>query len=233
MFFSNNFFSFVFFVELLSAAVTLLLVTSTFSSTHFYNNTSLSAHSYFQHSTPTALLQTLMLFFWVTLLSSIVLFTFTITFYLKFLTFDWNIIDSIFTFLVTGSSLKSLFSASFTWFLLLLCLFIKCGVVPFYLWKPSFFKGMGLLPLFFYVYVYYFATFFYFLSILTLFMNELLFFNAYLLCALVVFAALGVAILLFDSFYLKSFLAISSILNSILIFFTLCTHSTLDVLFLI
>jgi len=63
MFFSNNLFTFVFFLELLSALITLTLVTSTFSSVHFYNTLSYSKHSYFQTSTPTALLQTMLMFF--------------------------------------------------------------------------------------------------------------------------------------------------------------------------
>ena len=103
-----------------------------------------------------------MFFFWVTLLSSLSLFVFVITFYLKFFSFDFNLVTSVFTFLLTTSSLKSLFTTSFSWLVLLIAISIKCGLVPFYLWKPSFFKGMTLSALFFYVYVYYFTIFFFF-----------------------------------------------------------------------
>ena len=232
-FFSNNIFTFIFFLELLSASVTLLLVTSTFSSAHFYNSSSYSRHNYFQLSTPTALLQTLMFFFWITLVSSLMLFLFLLTFYFKFLTFDWNLVDSIFSYLVSTSSLKGVFTLSFSWLLLLVCVFIKCGIVPFYLWKPTFFKGMSLLSLFFYIYVYYFSIFFFFSYTLFFYLNELFFTNLYLVIGLVVIATLGLSSILFESFYIKSFLALSSILNSVLIFYALCSYQSTDFIFIL
>lgn len=232
-FFSNNLFTFVFFIELLSASITLLLVTSTFSSSHFYNNISYSKHSYFSFSTPTAFLQTLLFFFWITLVSSILLFLLVLIFYIKILTFDWNITDSILVFLYQCSTLTQMFTLSFVWLLLLICVFIKCGTVPFYFWKPTFFKGMSLTSLFFYVYIYYFSIFFYFTYTLLFFLNEFFFLNVYLVVLLSIVATLGISSLLFESFYIKSFLALSSILNSILIFIGMCSYQASDMLFLI
>ena len=233
MLFSNNMFSFIFFLELLSAAVTLFLVTSSFSSSHFYNNLSFSKHGYFNVSTPTAMLQMLMLFFWITLVSSLMLFVFLITFYLKFLTLDLNLLSSVFTFLVFTASLKLVFATSFCWLLFLVCIFIKCGIVPFYLWKPAFFKGMSLNALFFYVYVYYFSIFLMFVYVAFFFLNEVFFFHLYVVIGFVVVATLGLPFILFESYYLKAFLALSSILNSVLIFYALCNSQASDVLFLI
>lgn len=232
-FFSNNFFTFIFFIELLSASITLLLVTSTFSSSHFYSNVSYSKHSYFHTSTPTAFLQTLLFFFWVTLISSLVLFLFLLVFYFRMLSFDWNLTDAIFVYLLQVSSVNQIFSISFAWLLLLVCVFIKCGTVPFYFWKPTFFKGMTLTSLFFYVYIYYFGIFFYFTYVIFFYLNELFFFNLYLVVILVLVATLGLSALLYESFYVKSFLALSSILNSVFIFFALCSHQSSDVLFLL
>ena len=230
-FFSNNLFTFIFFIELLSASVTLLLVTSTFSSTHFYNSLSFSKHSYFQSSTPTALLQTLLFFFWITLVSSLMLFVFLILFYLKFFSFDWNLTDAVLVYLTSVSSVKQLFSISFVWLLFLVCIFLKCGTVPFYFWKPTFFKGMTLTSLFFYVYVYYFSVFFFFTYIIFFYLNEFFISNLYLMTMLVIIATLGLSSLLFESFYIKSFLALSSILNSVFIFFAMCSYQSSDVLF--
>ena len=232
-FFSNNLFTFIFFVELLSASITLLLVTSTFSSSHFYSTISYTKHSYFHFSTPTAFLQTLLFFFWITLVSSLLLFVFLILFYLQYFSFDWNLTDTLLIHLISSSSLYELFSMSFTWLIILSCVFLKCGTVPFYFWKPSFFKGMSLTSLFFYVYVYYFSIFLYFIYMLFLYFNEFFIANVYVLVLLTVIATLGVSTLLFESFYLKSFLALSSILNSILIFLALCSYNTSEVLFLL
>ena len=216
MFFSNNVFTFIFFLELLSASITLLLVTSTFSSSYFYNNLSYSTHSFFQTSTPTALLHSLMLFFWITLVASLILFLFT-----------------IFLFLVAVSSLKSLLMITFTWSLVLICLFIKCGIVPFYFWKPSFFKGMTLLSLFFYTYIYYFALFLYFVYVLFIYFNEVFLLNLYPLTVLLVIGTLMLSTILLESLYIKSFLALSSILNSVLILYALPSFQASDLLLVI
>lgn len=233
MFFSNNVFTFIFFLELLSASITLLLVTSTFSSSYFYNNLSYSTHSYFQTSTPTALLHSLMLFFWITLVASLMLFLFTIFAYLKFFSFDWGLTDSIFLYLVATSSIKSLMVLTLVWSLLIVCLFLKCGIVPFYFWKPSFFKGMTITSLFFYTYVYYFSLFLYFVYVLFVYFNEIFFLNLYPLTVLLVLGTFGLTSILLESLYIKSFLALSSILNSVLILYALPSFQASDFLFII
>lgn len=233
LFFSNNLFTFIFFLEVISALVTLLLITSAFSSTYFYNNLSYASHTYFQNSTPTALLNTIMTFFWITLVSSLMLFLSLLIFYFKYLTFDWSLAPAIFLHLFTLSSLKSVFSLSLGWLLLIICLLIKCGVVPFYLWKPTFFKGMSMLSLFFYVYFYYFSMFLYFLYVLTAYLNEMFAFNIFILSTVVIIATVGITSILFESYYVKSFLALSSILNSILLLFAICSFSASDFLFIL
>lgn len=219
LFFSSNVLTLVFFLEILSAAIMLLLITSTFSSNHFYSNTSYSSHTYFQSSSPTAFLQTLMFFFWTTLIASLFLFLFIIIFYLRFMTFDLAFLESITFYLISVSSLKQLVTLSFSWLLLLTCIFLKSGIVPFYLWKPTFFKGMPMLTLFFYVCVYYFSVFFYFVYLLLFILNEILTFNLYLIVLFLFIGTLLMTSLLFESFNLKSFLAMSSILNSVFIFY--------------
>lgn len=233
LFFSNNLFTFIFFLELLSVLVALLVITSTFSSTHFYNNLSFSNHTYFQASAPTSLLQTLMFFFWITLVASLSLFIFLTLFYTKILTFEWTTVDVVFLHLVSLQSMKSLFTLSCVWTFLLICIFLKCGIAPLHLWKPTFFKGLPTLTLFFYLYVYYFSIFFYFTYVLLLLLNEMLIFNLYVLIALIIISSLSVTFLLFESFYLKSFLAMSSILNSLLIFYMMISPQASDFLFIL
>lgn len=230
---SNNIFTFVFFLELISAAITLLLVSSSFSSYHFYNNLSFSKHAYFNNSTPTAFLQTLMFFFWITLVSSLVLFLSILTFYIRYFSFDFNLITTIFTFILFTASTQSLISLSFSWFIFLTAVAIKCGLLPFYLWKPSFFKGMSISSLFFYIYIYYFTIFFLFIYILCFYFHELFVFYVAFTLVLIIVATLGLATLLFESFYVKSFLALSSILNSTLILYAVSSFQTLDLLFVL
>ena len=221
LFFSNNLFSLIFFIELLSISITLLLITNVFTSTYFYNLTSYSKHSYFSYSYPTTFLQTLLTFFWMTLVSSLLLFFFITLFYLVVLTFDLNLIGLLFTFMSISAELSSLTSLSLVWFLFILCIFIKGGIVPFFLWKPSFFKGISYLALFFYIYIYYFALFVYLIYCVFFLLNELLLLYLYLLVGLLSLGAIMISGILFESFYIKAFLALSSILNSLILFFAI------------
>lgn len=52
LFLSNTFFTFIFFIEILSTLIFLLLITSSFSTTYFYNNLNLNLHNYFNQTTP-------------------------------------------------------------------------------------------------------------------------------------------------------------------------------------
>lgn len=233
LFFSNNLFSFVFLLEVLSAAVTLLLVTSTFSSAGFYSNLSYDAHEYFQASLPLTFFQTVLFFFWITLIASLALFLFILFFYLRFLTFDWNSAEFLVFFTVTVSDARTLTACAFSWFLFLFCVFLKCGIVPFFLWKPTVFKGLTLNALFFYTYVYYFSLFTFFLIVTLCYLSELFVFNLYLMLLLVVFGSLVITSVLYESLYIKAFLALSSILNSLLVLLTSLSVQSVDLLFLI
>ena len=105
LFYSNNIFTVIFFIEILSTIIMLLIITSVFSSTYFYNNLNLSRHSYFNQSTPFAFLQTIMFFFWISLISSLNLFVFLTLFYLKLFTFDWYTVEYVFYYLISVSDL--------------------------------------------------------------------------------------------------------------------------------
>lgn len=74
-----------------------------------------------------------MFFFWITLVTSLLLFLLLLVFYTRFVTFDWNLVESVFSYLVTVSSLRDSFLTSFAWVLFLICTFLKCGIAPFYL----------------------------------------------------------------------------------------------------
>ena len=90
---------------------------------------------------------------------------------------------------------------------------------------------MSLLSLFFYIYVYYFAIFFYFTYTMYFYFNEIFLFNLYVMSMLVLLGTVSLAPLLFESFYIKAFLALSSILNSLLIFYGLCSLQGVDTYF--
>lgn len=233
LFYSNNIFTVIFFIEILSTLITLLLITSVFSSTYFYNNLSLTNHSYFNQSTPFSFLQTLMFFFWISLVSSLNLFLFLTVFYLKFLTFDWFTLEAIFYYVVSISNLKSIFLTSLVWFSFLFCIFLKCGLVPFYFWKPIFFKGIPLHALFFYIVFFYFFIFYFFIYFLLIYLSELFYFNIFINLVMLTTGLIFLVFIICESYYIKSFLAMSSILNTLLVFLSMSSSSIIDYTFLL
>ena len=228
MFLSNNLFTFIFFLEILSAIITLLLVSSVFSSVYFYNNLSLTLNNYFNTTTPFSFLQTLIFFFWISLVASLNLFLFLTFLYLKFLTFDWFLIESLFSYIISLSNLKSVFYIALGWFNFLFCIFLKCGVVPFYFWKPIFFKGTPLHALLFYIVFYYFSIVLFILHFFLAYLNDLFYFNTAVNLLVLVLGLIFLIFIVLESYYVKSFLAISSIINTVFVFLAATSFNTFD-----
>lgn len=229
MFHSNTIFTSIFVIEVLSTLVLLLVITSTFSSTFFYRNLNLSFGHLFQQSTPHSYLQAILYFFWVSLLSSLNLFIFCLFFYFKLFTFDWYLMEHAFLYITSVATLKDLLSLGTTWFVLVFCIFLKCGIAPLYIWKPTFFKGIPLYTIFFYVCFFYFSLFLFIIHLLTSYFSEIFFYYS---IVTFLFLVAGLVVLLFiicESYYLKAFLAISSILNSLFVILALSTTHNIDV----
>lgn len=229
IFYSNTIFTSIFIIEVLSTLIFLLLITSTFSSAFFYRNLNLSFGHLFQQSTPYSYLQSILYFFWVSLLSSLNLFLFCLFFYFKIFTFDWYLMEHIFIYFTNVSSLKEILSLGMTWFILMFCIFLKCGIAPLYIWKPTFFKGIPFYTIFFYICFFYLFLFLFIIHLLTSYFSEIFYFYS---IVTLVFLVTGLITLLFivcESYYFKAFLAISSILNSLFVILALSTTHNVDI----
>ena len=231
IFSSNTLFAIIFFIEILSTLIFLLITVSTFSSTFFYNNLNLNIHSYFAPTLPFIFIQALIFFFWISLLASLILFLFSIFFYMYFLTFDWFLIEFLFYFINTTTFASTWCNLSLIWTFFILALFLKCGVAPFYFWKPTFFKGISFNVLFFYIMFFYFFIFIFFSYLLVVLFNEIFYYFIYIN---VLFLLIGLTILicvLCESLYLKSFFALSSVLNTVFVFLLISNPSYSGTLF--
>jgi len=231
LFYANTFFTVVFFIEILSTLIFLLLITSTFSTTYYYNNLNLNLHNYFSPTTPLFYLQMLLYFFWISLISSLNLFFFLILFYLQFLTFDWFLFEFVFNYVANSLDLKGLFSILVIWLNLLFCIFLKCGLVPFYFWKPVFFKGIPLHALMFYVTFFYFFIFLFFIYFFLIYTNEIFYYFIFINFLLLVAGILFLLIILCEAYYIKVFFAMSSILNTLFVFLALSGANFTDFIF--
>lgn len=227
LFFSNSFFTVMFIIEVLSTLVFLLLVTSTFSSTFFYKNLGFNSKFFFQNLMPYTFLNSIIFLFWISLISSLNLFIFLIFVSLNLMTFDWFLLEYLFFYVVFTGTIKDVLVLGLSWFFLLFSIFLKCGLSPVFFWKPSFFKGVNMYSLIFYITFFYFFLFIYLIYFLLIYLHELFYFYSLIL---LVFIIMGIFLLLSvicESFYIKTFFAVSSILNSLLVLLALVPNQGL------
>ena len=232
LFLSNSLFTLIFIIEVLSTLIFLLIITSVYSTNFFYKTSNTYQTHFSQQSTPFSYIQSLLFFFWISLISSLNLFLFLIFLFFKCYTLDWYLLEHIFTYLTTISSLTEITSIGLVWLIFLFCLFVKCGLAPFFIWKPTFFKGIPLQTLFFYICFFYFFLFLYIINILTSYFSEIFYFYSFIITIFILISIITLFSILCESLYLKVFLAISSILNSVLVFLALSSTHKIDYFFL-
>lgn len=231
LFCSNTIFTSIFIIEVISTCIFLLIISSTVSTAFFYNNLNFSFGSVFQSATPFYHLQSILYFFWVSLISALSLFFFLIYIYLKLLTLDWFILEYIFYYVCNSSSISQILSIGVVWFVFIFCFFLKCGLAPLHLWKPTFFKGLPFYTLFVYICFYYFSVFLFFLYLFNTYLSDIFFFFVYISLFLVFVGLLALLSIVCEATYIKSFLAISSIINSLLVCLALMSSHLTGVTF--
>ena len=221
LFLSNSLLSSFFIIEVLSALLFLLLVSSAFSSLLYYNNLDLNNHHFLSNSLPITFLKSIIFFFWVSLLASLNLFIFTLLLYNSLFSFDWFLLEHVFFYIATVATADNVSLIGLTWYILLFSIFTKCGLAPFFFWKPTFFKGLSFNSIFFYICVFYFFLFLFFINFIS---SSFFFIFNYYFNIFGLLTLLGLFIVLFlvlEAFYVKTFLAVSSILNSLMIFLSM------------
>lgn len=221
LFFSNSLFTAIFNIEVLSTLIFTLHITSVFSNSTSYNSSNLNFSYLFQNSSPFNYLKSLLFFYWISLLSSLNLFLFLIVFYLNFFSFDWYFFEYIFFYTFFSESPYNFLAISFSWVVLLVSLFIKCGIAPFFIWKPTFFKGLSFHNIFLYIVFYYFFVFYFLLYLIIQSFNIFLIKFNFFLTFIVIAGLLILLGIITEASYIKTFLAVSSIINSLLILLSL------------
>lgn len=233
LFFINSIFSTIFIIEVLSTIIFLLIITSNYSSTFYYNTIDLSKGVYNQHIFPYTYIQSLLFFFWMSLLASLNLFLFITQLYLKVFTFDWFMIEHVFGYFIISNSFWDIISLTIPWFIFIFSIFLKCGLVPFFFWKPVFFKGLPIHMLFVYICYFYFFFFLFIIHLISSYFSEVYYYYLFILSIILVVSVLLLLTILCESYYIKIFLAMSSILNSILVFIALSNTHLQDFLLIL
>jgi hypothetical protein len=230
---SNSIFTLVFIIEVISTLIFLLITTSAFSTTFFYKNIDFDVKNFFHNVTPFTFLHSLFFFFWISLISSLNLFIFIIYMYKTLVTLDWFLLEHIFYYLTNISSVKNIFLVGISWFFIMFSIFLKCGIAPLFIWKPTFFKGLSFIALAFYIIFFYFFLFLFLLIFLTNYTHSIFYYFFFINLLLVAIGLLNLFLILCESFYIKTFFAISSILNSLFVMLAIISIHNVDILFVL
>ena len=233
IFYANTIFTVIFIIEVIGTLIFLLVITSTFSSTFFYRNLNLNYGHLFQQSTPHTYLQSILYIFWISLVSSLNLFVFLLLFYFKVLTFDWFLIEHIFLYFINTNNVKDIATLGLIWFIILFAIFVKCGLAPLFIWKPTFFKGLPLYTLFFYVTFFYSSFYVFIIYFLLSSLSEVFFFYIMFFWIFIISGLFVLLTIICEAYYIKAFLAVSSIINSLLVFLAIASPHYVDVLFVL
>lgn len=218
LFYANNLFAIIFFIETLTSLTILVLITSTFSSSYSYDTANFPKSLYFQPLIPKEILNSLIYFFWMSLLSSLLLFLFLILFYTSTFALELSLANICLNFTSTTALITQFLATSLVLMLFTITIFLKCGLVPLFIWKPTVFKGLTMHAIFFYICFYYHFLLIFLLRVLIVDIPEITWYNKTTLNVLLILGVFVLFFILLESYYLKSFLAMSSILNTLLIF---------------
>ena len=229
LFQSNSLITTIFIVETISSLIFLFVITSVTSTHYNYNNKlTISGHNFF-NVFPTTYIQSLMYYYWVSLISSLNLFLFVLFTYYNLFTLDWTLMELSFTYLCMYGTWQNLVSMCIVWFFFIFCMFLKCGIAPLYIWKPTFFKGLPINSMVFYVLFVYFFLFLFFIVLLTTSLSNLFYYYS---LVTFVFISLGFITLLSiscEALFIKTFIAVSSIINSLLVLIAIVSNHTISI----
>ncbi len=214
LYLSANLYSFFFTLELVNVLIFLKFSSLQLTTNlHKLNNSGKNTIRPVAAKTVT----TLFIQYWVSFFSSVFLITFIILTSFFFGTtsyLDLGVLSSVTNF--STSSVSGYFS-SLWGFLLLVGFFLKAGMAPFHNFKTEIYKGLPLLTVFAYTFIFFITFFLYFIYLLLLCLPYILINNYIILVVILTFSILYLLSNLFSTKYVKSFLALSSVINSLML----------------
>lgn len=215
---STNIYTFIFSIELLNILIFVMLSTSQLS----YESIWVEKNRF-----------SILIFFWMSTVSSITLFSFLILYSYSGFSLNWNLLYLTELWLVGDASTHIKSSTTLLGFFIFI-VFLKSGLPPLFFWKSLLFSNTSLQFVALYTTLYYFPLFTYFiLNILTLIDYFSTITSGNLFATLVTPSMLVVTSLIVQKTYsLNTFMAFSSFATSSLIIFTIIMNALTDFTFI-
>lgn len=219
----NNILLLIFLLEVQSTVI-IYLISSSFN---LFKGNSLETYTRLNsiNSQPVWYFNSLIYQFWVSFIGAVLLIYGVLTLF-RFANFvEWLNLNVYFYFLTF--SWYHLFSLQYLniWLPLILGLFLKIGVVPFFFWKPEIYKNLTSTILFLYMTVYLFSLLFLFIVLFNnyfVLIKEWFYFYLYIIS---IFTLVFINLYLYSIVEVRTFLAYSSLTHLSFIFLALSTNS--------
>lgn len=222
----NNILLLIFLLEVQSTVI-IYLISSSFN---LFKGNSLETYTRLNNvnSQPVWYFNSLIYQFWVSFIGAVLLIYGVLTLF-RFANFvEWLNLNVYFYFLTF--SWYHLFSLQYLniWLPLILGLFLKIGVVPFFFWKPEIYKNLTSTILFLYMTVYLFSLLFLFIVLFNnyfVLIKEWFYFYLYIVS---IFTLIFINLYLYSIVEVRTFLAYSSLTHLSFIFLALSTNNYLN-----
>lgn len=214
--YTNNLFSFIFFLELNS----IILFYKFVCSKYWYNSKKELEDNKFDLNNriiPKNYLNMLFFQYWSTFFSSILIFFSLANVFYMYGSTDYIFIEALNLINTNNFALNNKFVVC-VWLPFLIGFLIKIGLTPFHLFKIEVYKGLPIISLLFYTTFYFFIYFLYLVILINYHLDFLKIILNSILFLVVIFGILYVIFLIFDVTSLKSFFAYSTVINSLLFF---------------
>jgi len=214
VYYCNNFFSFLFFLEIISLSVFFNFISSRIWKNNIVTNIDLKKINSFRKY-----LNLLFFQFWSSFFSTVILFFFFLILIFYFGTTEWSILNNFFNLKLSFLNFNSNYLFFFLFSLFIISFFLKLGITPIHLYKIEVYKGLPFISIFFYATLFFFIYFFYFIFLIYFYFWSFYFFTFFLITILSFFSFLFLIIQMFDINFSKSFFAYSTIANSLIFLF--------------
>ena len=205
IFFTNNIYSFIFFLEFLGVLIFYKLIVSKTTSIDFFKK---KKNFFFSKK----YINMLFYQFWITFFSTVFLFYFLINILLIFGTSNWFYIN----FLYASSFNISFFNEYYILFVAIIFIFFfffKLGVAPVHLFKVEIYESIPYISILFYTTFYVSVFLIYFSYLMTFLINTLITFSGFFIILSLMIGFLSLINIIFNVQFIKSFLAYSTIIN--------------------
>lgn len=222
LFITNTLLSSIFLLELVSTIIFIL----TFAWNTSYTSQQLPSLTITRQVTPNSPLEASFFLFWTSFVVAIVLFFTLISLINLVGTLDWYLLEIVSYPLTTLKITTSGGSVTLLTSLLFLTFMFKAALVPFFFWKPIFFRYLTTSMLSLYI-IFFYTCFLIWIVLFRFTLSPIIATSTIILTLIPLsLGLLSMLMLLSDSSQLQPFLAVSSIFNTLLIWMLLvCSPS--------